>query len=296
MTVIVFWTLIFAVTGLCAAMLVAAVWIRSIVRPNWLRARQTYGSPQEHGFPAEDVTLPGGIYGWWAHNPNAEFAVLLVHGRSRRAGWMYPYAKLLWPRASILAIDLPGHGQSRYALVSYGVRESKTVTDAVQWLAQKQPLPILVLGVSMGGASAILAQANHPSKRVCALITVGAYDAIENVFKNVATSSGLAWGWTRPIFRLAGVIAGFDLQTYRPVDHVAKLSVPFIAIQGSHDELVHPSSAQRLAGAGDAQRCTYAYYDGPHDDPSHRELHQLIHAFVDAQCGPCATGTPPPSK
>src|SRR5690625_7468023 len=91
------------------------------------------------------------------------------------------------------------------------------------------PLPILVLGVSMGGASAILAQANHPSKRVCALITVGAYDAIENVFKNVATSSGLAWGWTRPIFRLAGVIAGFDLQTCRPVDHVAKLSVPFIA-------------------------------------------------------------------
>src|SRR5690625_7802947 len=78
MTVIVFWTLIFAVTGLCAAMLVAAVWIRSIVRPNWLRARQTYGSPQEHGFPAEDVTLPGGIYGWWAHNPNAEFDVLLV--------------------------------------------------------------------------------------------------------------------------------------------------------------------------------------------------------------------------
>lgn len=284
MTVAVFWTLIFTVTGLCAAIMVVAVWVRSIVRPNWLRSRQTYGTPQQHGLPAQDIVLPGNIYGWWAKNPRAEIAVLLIHGRSRRAGWMYPYARLLWPRASIMAIDLPGHGQSRYALVSYGVRESKAITDAVQWLSAQQSCPIILLGVSMGGASAILSQASHPASRVCALITVGAYDAIENVFRNVGTRTGLSWAWTRPIFRLAGLIAGFDLDTYRPIDSMPKLCMPFLAIQGTEDELVDPSAAKRLALAGNSAHCSCAYYEGPHDDPTNTSLHHIILQFVAAQC------------
>lgn len=285
MTVFLFWTLIFVVTGLCAAMLVLAVWIRSIIRPNWVRARETFGTPEQHGFLAERVRLPGNVRGWYAHNETATCAVLLIHGRSRRAGWMYPYAKLLWPRASIMAIDLPGHGESRYALVSYGVRESKSVTDAVQWLADRQSSPIYILGVSMGGASAILAEALHPHDRVRGVITVGAYDAIERVFYRVATRTGLSWTWTRPIFRLAGVIAGFDLTSYRPVDHVARLQVPLLIVQGSHDELVDAEAAKVLAAAGDPDRTSYAYYDGPHDDPSDVRLHQIILDFVDQQVG-----------
>lgn len=283
MTVFFFWTLIFVVTGLCAAMLVLAVWIRSIVRPNWVRARQTYGTPAQHGFPAESLRLSGNVRGWYAHNPNATFAVLLVHGRSRRAGWMYPYAKLLWPRASIMAIDLPGHGESRYALVSYGVRESKSVTDAVQWLSERQTLPILILGVSMGGASAILAEAMHPHPRVRAILTVGAYDAIERVFHGVSTRTGLSWRWARSIFRLAALIGGFDLKTHRPVDHVAQLKVPLLAVQGARDELVDPEAAKALAAAGDPARTSYAYYDGPHDDPADVRLHKIITDFVDLQ-------------
>lgn len=280
MDVFFFWALLLLAGGLCAAMLVTAVWVRSIVRPNWVRARQTYGTPASHGLNAQEVQLPGRVYGWWAPTPNAHYAVLLVHGRSRRAGWMYPYAKLLQDRASVMAIDLPGHGKSRYALVSYGVRESKTIRDAVRWLETHSDLPILILGVSMGGASAILAQARHPSDRVFAMITIGAYDAIETVFRHVAQRTGLSWSWARYIFQLAGRIAGFDLQNYRPIDHVSALQIPLLITQGAHDELVDPQAAKRMAAAG-GSHVRYAYYDGPHDDPSDAQLHEIIDEFVD---------------
>src|SRR5699024_11813809 len=110
-------------------------------------------------------------------------------------------------------------------------------------------LPVLVLGVSMGGASAILAQAEHPSDRVFAMITVGAYDAIETVFRHVATRAGLSWRWSRFIFILAGWIAGFDLRNYRPVAYVSALDIPLLTIQGRQDELVDPRAAQRFAAA-----------------------------------------------
>lgn len=282
MTVIFFWTFIFVVTGLGALALLVAVWIRAIIRPNWIRARETYGSPQEHGFPAETLTLPGRVQGWWARSPNpdAKLAVLLVHGRSRRAGWMYPYAKRLWPDSTIMAIDLPGHGESRYALVSYGVREAKTISDAVKWLSENQPLPIVIIGVSMGGASAILAQAKRPSDRVCGLITIGAYTDVASVFERVAHNSGLSWTLTRPVFQLAGVIAGFDLVSHRPIDRVAQLRVPYLALQGTRDKLVRKSSARDFVEVGGRANFRCAYYEGPHDDPDNEEAGELIDAFI----------------
>lgn len=285
MTVFLFWATIFIVTGLGAVALVLAVWVRSIIRPNWLRARMTYGSPQDHGFPAERVELPGRIRGWWAKSPspNAKIAVLLVHGRSRRAGWMYPYAKRVWPDATVMAIDLPGHGDSRFALVSYGIRESKTIEDAVQWLSDAQPLPIVVIGVSLGGSSTILAQANHPSDRVCGVVTVGAYTDIESVFRRVVDNSGLSWTLTRPVFRFAGALAGFDLAGHRPIDHVSKITVPFLAVQGTDDQLVQRSAARDFVDAGGRENFACAYYEGPHDEPDNAELGEIIDGFVDAR-------------
>lgn len=271
-----------AVTGMGVIALVIAVWVRAIIRPNWLRARMTYGTPQDHGIDAEPLMLPGRIHGWLARSPSADakLAVLLVHGRSRRAGWMYPYAKRLWPETTIMAIDLPGHGESRFALVSYGVREAKTIADAVHWLSENQPLPIVIIGVSMGGASAILAQAKRPSDRVCGMITIGAYTDVASVFQRVAKNAGLSWKLTRPVFRLAGIIAGFDLESHRPIDRISEITVPYLALQGTRDSLVCATSARDFVEAAGRPNVEYAYYEGVHDNPDNEEVAEHIDAFI----------------
>lgn len=266
-----------------AAGIGVGILVRSVLRPNPLRAFKDYGTPEEHGLPSIPVTLPDGIRGWWAPSPEASIAVLLVHGRSRAAGWMYPLAEKLWPRASVMAIDLPGHGKSRPAYVAYGAKEQLAVRDAVDWLSRRQACPIVVIGVSMGGASAILAQANFPSHAVAGVVTIGTYSDIESVFRGVVNEGKLPWPLARKILRLAGKIGGFDLQNNRPVDAVARVHVPYLAIQGDHDELVPVRSARMLAAASASEERGFRYYSGAHDVPDNAELFTFVDAFIGAR-------------
>lgn len=261
----------------------ASIVVRSVLRPKASKAFKDYGAPQAHGLPAQKVELPDGIHGWWVPNEDAEVAVLLVHGRSRAAGWMYPIAKQLWPRTGLMAIDLPGHGQSRSSYVSYGFAESKCVRDAIDFLAATQSKPIVIVGVSMGGASAIIAQAKYPSERVIGIVTIGTYTDIESVFKRVSDNANLPWTVTKPLFRIAGNVGGFDLEHNRPIDCVRELSVPYLAVQGDSDELVPVESAERLADACRSEDKAFAYYRGLHDVPDHPEMFEYVDAFIRAR-------------
>lgn len=258
----------------------AAVLLRAILRPNRKRAFMDYGSPSDHGLPAQDVLLPESVRGWWVPSPSAEVAVLLVHGRSRAAGWMYPIATKLWPRTSVMAIDLPGHGKSRPSYVSYGFAESKAVRDAVDFLERTQKKPIVIIGISMGGASALIAQANHPSPRVSGIVTIGTYTDIASVFEGVCRTMSIPWKMGQPLLKAAGKIGGFDLVHNRPVDCVKHLNVPYLAVQGDTDELVPVGSAKRLAVACSSAQKGFAYYHGLHDEPSNPEMFAFVNDFV----------------
>lgn len=266
--------------SLGAAGVGAGLLLRSILRPDASRAFMDYGTPEEHGIPAQDVQLPNGIYGWWAPSPDAEVAVLLVHGRSRAAGWMYPIAAKLWPRTSVMSIDLPGHGKSRSSFVSYGFSESVVVRDAVEYLSKIQRKPIVVIGISMGGASAIIAQANYPSARVSGIVTIGTYTDIKSVFVGVCKTLGMPWAVAKPLLKLAGKIGGFNMKDNRPVDCVQHIRVPFLAVQGDTDELVPVGSAKKLAKACTSKQAGYAYYHGLHDEPSNKEMFAFVNNFV----------------
>src|SRR5699024_9137454 len=102
--------------------------------------------------------------------------------------------------------------------------------------------------------------------------------------------SGLSWKLTRPVFRLAGIIAGFDLESHRPIDRMSEITVPYLALQGTRDNLVSESSARDLAGAAGGSNVAYIYYDGPHDEPDNDEAAKHIEAFVQERLR--ALGTP----
>lgn len=267
--------------ALSAGAVGCGVLVRSILRPNPVLAFKDYGTPLDHGIEATSVKLPEQVHGWFADVPNTELAVLLVHGRSRASGWMYPIAQRLYPHASVMAIDLPGHGVSPGGFVSYGFRESKAVADAIRWLEDNQSRPIVVVGVSMGGASSILAQAETPSERVIAMATIGTYADIASVFRRISKEMHLPWSVARHITGLAGKIGGFNLHSMRPLDAVVKLNIPYLAIQGDQDELVPTSAAMRLAAAAKPGLARAVYYRGEHDNPSHCEMLEILGRFID---------------
>ena len=98
---------------------------------------------------------------WWPGAGVSSPGLVIVHGigACRRS----VAANAAWfagQGLSVLAIDLRGHGGSGPALHSFGWFESRDVHAAFRWLKRRQRgAPVAVLGISMGGAAALIGPA-----------------------------------------------------------------------------------------------------------------------------------------
>ncbi len=93
-----------------------------------------------------------------------------------------------------LAIDLRGHGQTTSTSYSFGWNESRDAAAAFHWLRQRQHgAPVAVLGISLGGAAALLGDGPLPAD---ALILQSVYGDIRGAIRNrIATVAGSMAGW-----------------------------------------------------------------------------------------------------
>jgi len=87
--------------------------------------------------------------------PDAVATVVLAHGfvHSSRTPRIYAFAHLLARRVHVLIPDLRGHGSSG-GLCTLGVEEPLDVAAAVD--AAPPGLPVVTLGISLGGAAVLL--------------------------------------------------------------------------------------------------------------------------------------------
>ena len=88
--------------------------------------------------------------------PDPREAILLLHGYS---GSVTPDLVELGPflrrTASVLGLDLRGHGGSDDAPTTFGVREVEDVAGALAWLGERGIRRVALVGSSMGGIVAI---------------------------------------------------------------------------------------------------------------------------------------------
>lgn len=251
-----------------------------IIVPNPIRQLMTMDRPARWGLTYQPVELPDGIAAWRFGKGERKQAILLVHGRSRSKSWMLPMVELLLPRADVLAIDLPAHGQSEFDWCSYGVRESRAVRHAAKWLADEGYNDVAVIGFSMGGAATLIAQGSAPLPAVRGIVTVGTYADIESVLQRSARGMLLPWAFGRILMNVSARLASFDPDQARPARYVPLLTVPYLAIQGDEDELVPVSHAEQLAAAAPAGLARAVYYPGKHDEPANPRLHAEVLAFL----------------
>jgi fermentation-respiration switch protein FrsA (DUF1100 family) len=217
--------------------------------------------PAEWGVPSEDVQFraPDGtlIRGWLARGKQTTGpAVIVAHGHGASRHGSLAHARLLYPRYTVLMPDHRAHGGSAGRYTSIGYHERLDLIGAAIYLRELGHTQIGVLGISMGGAAAILAAAESPE--IGAVIADSSFACLWRAVQRSARHRGYPGPITAPLAYLSCHTAALRLR-YRqafgdPVRAVGAIAPrPLLIIHGGDDDLIAVDSAYQLymaAGPG----------------------------------------------
>lgn len=134
-----------------------------------------------------------------------------------------------------LAFDFQAHGESDGDRITFGSLESLDAEAAVAWMRQRLPAErIGVIGVSLGGAAALLAEHRLP---VDALVLESVYPDIDRaVADRLSLYLGGLGALTAQAFVTAGeLVTGVSAGDLRPIDRIGGLGFPVLVIAGTED-------------------------------------------------------------
>ena len=223
-----------------------------------LAEEENLASCSRQGAPA-GVALngPGGIglAGWYipagsGAGPTAA-TVVLVHGWSSNKSDMLDRAEFLHDAYNLVLFDLRNHGQSERAATTQGVQEAGDLRAVIDWLEEaKAPERVAVLGVSMGGATALNAAARD--ERVDALVVESTHATLANAVQARLERGGYPLSVPGSWAALLGALlrTGEDMSSADSLQAIERLNDrPVLIISGGRDRSIGPSDADDLLAA-----------------------------------------------
>ncbi len=234
--------------------------------PRW---RGINRGPADYGLAGETVAFSStdgiALKAWWmpAAGP-ARANIIIAHGIDHTRQVMLSRAAFLVHAGyNVLALDLRGHGESAAQYSSPGYLEARDVLGAIQYVrARGQHGPIVLMGVSLGAATSLLAAAQ--STQVSAVVADGAYPSGRAVFDNI-NAHFVHSSRVNPLLRAVflansvpgvpraialmyylrtGIDLGPDLVAVLPA--ASRLQIPVLLISGGHDWIVPTAQARQI--------------------------------------------------
>jgi len=214
---------------------------------------RTIGPPPEFlggvtvKFPSRSGSM---IAGWLTEGRSANGCILLLHAIRADRRSMADRAKFLRDEGyHTLCIDFQAHGESPGEHITMGHLESMDAVAGVAFLRERYPgLPVAVIGTSLGGASALMADYAYPPEAL----------VVEAVFADAETAIGnrLEMRFGRIGRMLTPLLTwqmqpslGIDPATLSPVRAAASVEEPVFVLFGAEDRHARPSEAQAIYAA-----------------------------------------------
>jgi hypothetical protein len=209
--------------------------------------------PEALGLKAESVALTSSdgipLKAWWVPTDPAHGSVVVLDGmEGLDASCLLPHAKFLRDAGwSTLVLDIRAHGRSGGHRIGLSLEEPRDVSAALDWLDSQSSLkgkPLVLLGLSMGGATAIRTAAIRPD--VDAVISVSSFASLEPMM-----GRGLQlWLGRLAILTLYGVWE----PNAQPVRDISRIRPrPALLIHGTADKQTPVQDAYLLKQAGGPQ-------------------------------------------
>jgi alpha-beta hydrolase superfamily lysophospholipase len=219
------------VIGLVASWIVAG----KLVAPQ----PRIIGEPPS-GLPASSISFESNsgstIAGWHVASDEAQGVIVLLHPIRGSRLSMLDRAHLLHSAGySIVMIDLQAHGESPGDHITPGHLERHDVRAAVEFAREQHTdEPIGVLGVSLGGASALFASPLD----VDALVLESVYPNIDDAVHNrVAARLGpLSTIPAKLLLVQLKPRLGISSSQLRPIDRLPNVECPVYVISGTEDK------------------------------------------------------------
>ncbi len=150
-----------------------------------------------------------------------------------------------------LLIDERAARQSGGNIITFGIRERFDILDWVDYACRRfGTIPIFLVGVSMGGASVIMASGEPLPPNVVGVIADCPYsaprDIICSVIRKMHLSPALAYPLVRASARLFG---GFSLSECTATEAAARSALPLLLLHGEADSLVPCEMSHHIAEA-----------------------------------------------
>lgn len=214
--------------------------------------------PEQFGVEAEEVwlTTEDGLrlISWEVKADDPRGIVIFLSGIHNPSVTAYfGHAKMMADNGySSLLIEMRSHGRSEGSKIYVGTREYLDTKAGVEYI-KSQPaykdLPVIVFGVSMGGATAINSIGEIPD--IDGLISVSAFSSWEDAFCDNMIGMGfppIAAKMEKPFVRLyMGLEFGFGSIRISPVNEIKKLDGrPALLMHSTEDSQIPFASFERL--------------------------------------------------
>ncbi|MBI5166224.1 MAG: alpha/beta fold hydrolase [candidate division NC10 bacterium] len=218
--------------------------------------RYPYDTPPfTFGWNYEEIsikTVDGlSLSGWFIPGSRGGPVVILAHGLGAGKSDLVDFAPFLYKGGyNVLLFDFRAHGKSDGSSTSFGYHEQKDLSAAIDFLKARKdvdPQRIGVLGLSLGGAVAILAAAQL--KEIRAVAVEGVYASFpETVTRHLYLAYRLPkFPFTHLALWTFSLLFKVDIDRISPIESIGRISPrPLFIIAGGKDERMTPEEAWRL--------------------------------------------------
>lgn len=195
---------------------------------------------------------------WYIPHPTPHAVVIVLHGMDGTdASTFLPHAKFLHEAGySSLVLDMRAHGNSGGDRIGLAFEEPLDAAAAVDWVKSQPEImekPVVLFGISMGGAVAIRTAAARPE--VAAVISSSAYASIDRMIAQGMRMMGSP-EWMITIFGPYSQLAmrtlyGVWPAQASPLHDIAQIAPrPVFILHGDSDSQIPVENAYNLAAAG----------------------------------------------
>lgn len=216
--------------------------------------------PSQGPAAGDDLRTADGtrLAGWYVPSTGpvgpADATVVLLHGWGSNKSDLLDLVQMLVPAYNVVAFDLRHHGQSSSERpTTQGVAEQRDLEAVLDWLeAHKRPQKVALLGVSMGGATAVNLAAID--ERVAAVILDSTHPTLQAAAQARLDEAGyplsLPGSWA---ILMGGLLrTGIDMTSADPEQAIARLGDrPALVLVGGADRSIGPNAGQRLLAAAE---------------------------------------------